>query len=83
MPWTQLYTLNYILAITVGVPLIDIAVSLVNYNTAERALKATASVLEHGHPGHRVELHLIDKASLSGAPKTIMTANAERGGEGG
>ena len=57
----------------------DIAVIIVNYGTAELALKAAASVLERAHPGHRVELHLVDNASPSSDADIIADAIAERG----
>jgi GT2 family glycosyltransferase len=59
--------------------LAEIAVIIVNYGTAELALKAAASVLERSHPGHRVELHLVDNASPSGDAKVIATEIEARG----
>jgi N-acetylglucosaminyl-diphospho-decaprenol L-rhamnosyltransferase len=65
-----------------GADLADIAVIIVNYGTAGLALEAAASVLERAHPGHRVELHLVDNASPSGDAETIAGAIAARGWTG-
>jgi N-acetylglucosaminyl-diphospho-decaprenol L-rhamnosyltransferase len=62
--------------------LADIAVIIVNYGTAELALKAAASVLEHEHPGHQVQLHLVDNASPSDDAEIIAAAIANRAWEG-
>jgi N-acetylglucosaminyl-diphospho-decaprenol L-rhamnosyltransferase len=59
--------------------LADIAVIIVNYGTAELALKAAGSVLDRNHPGHRVELHLVDNASPSGDAALIAKTIAEQG----
>jgi N-acetylglucosaminyl-diphospho-decaprenol L-rhamnosyltransferase len=63
--------------------LADIAVIIVNYGTAELALKAAGSVLDTNHPGHRVELHLVDNASPSGDADLIAKTIAEQAGRSG
>jgi N-acetylglucosaminyl-diphospho-decaprenol L-rhamnosyltransferase len=62
--------------------LADIAVIIVNYGTPELALGAAASVLERTHPGHTVELHLVDNASPDGGAALIAEAIAARGWQG-
>jgi GT2 family glycosyltransferase len=64
--------------------LADIAVIIVNYGTAGLALEAAASVLERDHPGHRVELHLVDNDSPSGTmPKPLPAPSSGAAGPGG
>lgn len=58
-----------------------IAVITVNYGTAELALAAVGSVLERAHPGHEVEVHLVDNASPGGDAARIAAEIAARGWE--
>ena len=44
----------------------EIAVIIVNYNTAALALQAIESVLTRSHGGRNVEIHLVDNASPTG-----------------
>ena len=41
----------------------DIAVSIVNYGTADLVIEAVESVLARDHGGRRVEVHVVDNAS--------------------
>lgn len=60
----------------------SIAVIVVNYGTADLAIAAAQSVLEHAHGGRRVEVHLLDNASPGGDGARIAEAHAARGWEG-
>lgn len=44
----------------------EIAVIVVNYGTADMAIRAVESVLAHSHEGRSVEVHLVDNASPDG-----------------
>lgn len=57
----------------------DIAVIIVNYDAVELALAAVQSVLDHGHPGHSVRVHLVDNASSAGDAVRLAEAARARG----
>ncbi|MBD3787665.1 MAG: glycosyltransferase [Sphingomonadales bacterium] len=57
----------------------EIAVIVVNYGTAGLALAAVQSVLDHQHPGHRVEVHLVDNASPGEDAAVFAAEHAARG----
>lgn len=59
----------------------SIAVIIVNYGTPELALGAAGSVLDRAHPGHEVEVHLVDNASPDGGAEVIADAISARGWE--
>lgn len=56
----------------------DIAVVIVNYNTAKLAIEAVESVLEHEHPEHRIFVHLVDNASPGGDGVHMRKVHTER-----
>jgi GT2 family glycosyltransferase len=56
----------------------EIAVIIVNYNTALLALEAVESVLSRKHGGLRIEVHLIDNASPNGDAAVLTAAMSER-----
>ncbi|WP_096787990.1 glycosyltransferase family 2 protein [Rhodobacter sp. CZR27] len=56
----------------------DVAVIIVNYGTAELAIAAVQSVLDRGHGGRRVEVHLVDNASPDGDAARFIEAHARR-----
>ena len=62
-----------------SVPSAEIAVIIVNYNTAALALDAIESVLTRSHGGRSVELHVVDNASPNGDASVLSAALAERG----
>lgn len=62
-----------------SVPAPEIAVIIVNYNTAALALDAIESVLTRSHGGRFIELHVVDNASPNGDAGVIAAALAERG----
>lgn len=57
----------------------EIAVIVVNYGTVGLALAAVQSVLDHQHPGHRVEVHLVDNASPGEDAAVFAAEHAARG----
>ena len=57
----------------------DIAVIVVNYAAADLAVAAVQSVLDRGHPGHRVRVHVVDNASPGDDAARLARAAAERG----
>lgn len=56
-----------------------IAVIIVNYNAAELAVAAVESIRAHRHPGHQVEVHLVDNASPAGDGAVFARTAQERG----
>lgn len=62
-----------------SVPSSEIAVIVVNYNTAALTLDAVESVLARSHGGRSVELHVVDNASPNGDASILSAALAERG----
>lgn len=60
-------------------PSAEIAVIIVNYNTADLTLEAIGSVLARSHGGRQVELHVVDNASPNGDADVLVAALAERG----
>lgn len=52
----------------------DIAVIIVNYNTAQLTLEGIESVLGRSHPGHQLELHVVDNASPNGDASVLSAA---------
>lgn len=61
--------------------MMQIAVIIVNYGTADLAIEAVESVLERDHGGHDVEVHLVDNAS-PGDDAATFAARAEAAGWG-
>ena len=59
-----------------------IAVIIVNYNAAQLAIAAVESVLARNHPGHQVDVHLVDNASPDGCGAVFAEAARERGWQG-
>jgi GT2 family glycosyltransferase len=57
----------------------SVAVIVVNYGTPELALAAVQSVLDRGHGGRAVEVHLVDNASPGGDAATFRREAAARG----
>lgn len=57
----------------------DIAVIIVNYNTASLAIEAVESVLARQHGGRRIEVHLVDNASPAGDAAVLANTIRERG----
>ncbi|HMO06023.1 MAG TPA: glycosyltransferase [Paracoccaceae bacterium] len=64
---------------TPRMPPADVAVIVVNYGTADLALRAVGSVLARGHGGRRVEVHLVDNASPGGDAARLAAAHAAAG----
>lgn len=62
-----------------SVPSPEIAVIIVNYNTAALTLDAIESVLARSHGGRSIELHVVDNASPNGDASVLSAALAERG----
>ena len=60
-------------------PATEIAVIIVNYGTAELAIKAVESVCAREHGGRRVNVHLVDHASPGREADTLREAHAARG----
>lgn len=60
----------------------DIAVIVVNYETADLAIAAVRSVLAHDAGGRRVEIHLVDNASPSRDAELLQRAAREYGWSG-
>jgi len=56
----------------------SIAVIVVNYGTADLAIAAVESVLEHHHGGRTVEVHLVDNASPGDDADVFRRAHTER-----
>ncbi|MEM9045205.1 MAG: glycosyltransferase family 2 protein [Pseudomonadota bacterium] len=51
-----------------------IAVIMVNYNAAQLAISGIESVLKHDHPGHVVDIHVLDNASPLGDADVLQSA---------
>jgi N-acetylglucosaminyl-diphospho-decaprenol L-rhamnosyltransferase len=59
----------------------DVAVIIVNYNTADLALEAIESVLAQHHGGRSIEVHLVDNASPQGDAAVLAAEISARGWE--
>lgn len=57
----------------------EIAVIVVNYGTADLTIEAVESVLERGHGGRRVEIHVVDNASPGDDASRLVEAHGPRG----
>ena len=57
----------------------DVAVIIINYDTAELALNAVESVLAFSHGGHHSEIHLLDNASPQGDGDVLQAEIVARG----
>lgn len=57
-------------------PAIRIAVLIVNYGTADLAIRAVNSVLSQSHRNYAVELHLVDNASPNGDAARLAATHA-------
>lgn len=62
-----------------GSDVVEIAVIIVNYGTADLALDAVESVFARDHGGRTVEVHLVDNASPGDDAEQIRKAIATRG----
>lgn len=60
----------------------DVSVIIINYGTAELALKAAASVFAWPAGGRRVDIHLVDNASPSGDALRLLNGIRAHGWEG-
>lgn len=58
---------------------VDVAVIIVNYNTAALTVEAVESVLNKAHGGRTVQIHVVDNASPAGDAELLATASASRG----
>jgi len=58
---------------------INVAVVIVNYNTATLTLNAVASTLNKPHGGRSIAIHVVDNASPKGDFDVLMRAIADRG----
>ena len=57
----------------------DVAVIVINYDTAHLALSAVESVLAFSHGSHHCEIHLVDNASPQGDGDVLETEVVSRG----
>lgn len=58
---------------------VDVAVVIVNYNTATLTINAVASIFAKPHCGRSVAVHVVDNASQEGDIETLAKAFSERG----
>jgi N-acetylglucosaminyl-diphospho-decaprenol L-rhamnosyltransferase len=58
---------------------VEVAVIIVNYNTADLTIDCLESVIRHGSPHRRVSLHVVDNGSPLGDGSIISNALAARG----
>lgn len=56
----------------------EIAVIIVNYGTADLAIRATESVLAQSHNGRSVTVHLVDNASPGQDAQALATAHSDK-----
>ncbi len=56
-----------------------VAVSIVNYGTADLVIQAVESVLSRDHGGREVEIHVVDNASPGNDAEVLAEAHAARG----